>query len=188
MHTSLLGLTDIAKLLLESGANVNACDNDGTTPLTGAALKGHVEVAKLLIEAGADVNSKNNNGQTALMYASYNGQTEIVKMLIEARVDIYDQDNNGYTALMLASEQGHTNIVELLKDSETKNEVVQSDIFFQSIASGDYAKVKRLIKEGADTNAIDIDGYTALMRAATYGHTEVAKLLIEAGADIDEKD
>ena len=59
----------------------------------------------------------------------------------------------------------------------------KSLIFFQSVRSGDYAEVKRLIKAGADGNAQFNDGSKALIIVALqYGHPEVAQLLIEAGA------
>ena len=57
-----------------------------------------------------------------------------------------------------------------------------TEVFFQSVRSGDFAEVKRLIEEGADVNAQNNYGGTALMRASQEGHPEVAKLLIEAGA------
>jgi len=58
-------------------------------------------------------------------------------------------------------------------------------ILMHSAAGGDYAKVKRLIEEGADVNAQDKEGWTALMRASQNGHTEVVKLLIEAEAAVN---
>ncbi len=55
-------------------------------------------------------------------------------------------------------------------------------VFFQSVRSGDYAEVKRLIEEGANVNAQANDGQTALVIAVKKGHPEIARLLIEAGA------
>jgi len=69
--------------------------------------------------------------------------------------------------------------------SKTKEERegVNQEVFFQSVRSGDYAEVKRLIKAGADGNAQSNDGSKALIIVALqYGHPEVAQLLIEAGA------
>jgi ankyrin repeat protein len=55
------------------------------------------------------------------------------------------------------------------------------EVFFQSVRSGDYAAVKRLIEEGMDVNTQNNNGSTALMWASQGGHLEVIKLLIEAG-------
>jgi ankyrin repeat protein len=75
------GYTEIAKLLVEKGADVDARDKDGFTALMMAAWQGHAEIAKLLIDRGADVNAEANDGFTALMAAEKGGYTEIVKLL-----------------------------------------------------------------------------------------------------------
>jgi hypothetical protein len=66
--------------------------------------------------------------------------------------------------------------------------VVNQKVFFNAVESGDYDEVKRLVEAGADVNAKDNYGYTALMLATQQGHTEVIKLLIEAGADVGARD
>jgi ankyrin repeat protein len=57
-----------------------------------------------------------------------------------------------------------------------------TEVLLKSVKSGDYAEVKRIIGAGADVNAQDNVGRTALMRASSHGHQEFSKLLIEAGA------
>ena len=62
---------------------------------------------------------------------------------------------------------------------------VNQEVFFQSVKSGDYAEVKRLIGEGVDVNAQNNDGWTALMLASDQENPEIAKLLIDEGADVN---
>jgi ankyrin repeat protein len=63
---SLRGHTETAKLLIEKGADVNAKNNNGWTPLYAAAIGDHTETVKLLIDKGADVNVKDSSGKTIL--------------------------------------------------------------------------------------------------------------------------
>ena len=62
---------DLAKMLIEAGADVNTSDDNGRTALMIAAEKNAVDLAKMLIEAGADVNASDDDGRTVFMYASY---------------------------------------------------------------------------------------------------------------------
>lgn len=76
------GHQDIARLLLDRGADVNAASDNGTTPLMMAARAGKVEMVKLLLARGADANRKSESRGTALGYALDAGHTEIAELLI----------------------------------------------------------------------------------------------------------
>ena len=71
------------KELLDSGADKDAKNNYGWTPLIRACAHVHLEVVKLLLEYGADKEAKNNYGSTPLIIASFHGYTEVVKLLLE---------------------------------------------------------------------------------------------------------
>ena len=92
------------KILIEFGANVNAIDNQGFTPLHSISLKGDVNCAKLLIENGANVNAKDNDGQTPLMNAAKQGNVEFLQLLIEKNANLEVTDNSGRTALQFVEE------------------------------------------------------------------------------------
>ena len=66
---------------LNEGADVNAKDNKGNTPLHKAAQKGHLEFIEFLVGKGADVNAKNDDGNTPLHRAAYYGQFQVIKFL-----------------------------------------------------------------------------------------------------------
>jgi len=107
---------DIAQvqLLISSGADVNAKDKTGYTPLFYAAQKGQKEVAELLIGAGANVNTKDQYGNTPLHYAAVSGHYDMCEVLVSNGADVAAKNLTGGTALAMAKTQGHSQIVELL--------------------------------------------------------------------------
>ena len=87
--------------LIQDGADVNAKDEDGWTPLMlAAAHNSNPEVLKVLIEAGADVNAKDTDGLTPLMLAAqHNPNPKALTALLEAGADAKAKNNEGKTAL-----------------------------------------------------------------------------------------
>src|SRR3989338_4266012 len=111
------GNTSKAAESINSGADVNAQDEDGWTALIWAVLDKHPETAKLLIDKGANVNAKSNNGWTPLLAAAYNGYAETAKLLIDKGANVNAKGGAyGSVTLMSAAEQGHSEIVKLLID------------------------------------------------------------------------
>ena len=85
---ALLDNTEIAKFLIEKGADVNAKSRDGSTPLHSAAFLGHTEIAELLIQKGADVNPKNYRSETPLDVAVVDWETtNFIAGLLKIKVD-----------------------------------------------------------------------------------------------------
>lgn len=77
------GSDQVARMLLDLGANVNAASENGTTPLMMAVRGGHKTTVKLLLARGANPNLKNERGETALAWAMDRGYTEIGTMLVD---------------------------------------------------------------------------------------------------------
>jgi len=97
--------------LLQRGADPNAADSDGVTPLQIAAKYGHPEVVKLLLAANAKVNAPITCEDTPLRYASANGHAEVVKLLLAANAEV---DCPRGAPLYFASAGGHVEAVKLL--------------------------------------------------------------------------
>ena len=112
------GHTEVAKLLLDHKANVNARVTDGDTPLYIAAQNGHTEVVKLLLDHKADVNaSRHTDGATPLHIAAHNGHTEVVKLLLDHKADVNANRHTCATPLYVAAQNGHREVVKLLLDN-----------------------------------------------------------------------
>ena len=162
------------KDFLDNGADVNAKDESGATPLDinhnkeiadllrkhggkyskirFAARDGDSEAVKEFLAAGADVNAK---GMTPLHNAAMNGHTEVAKLLLANGADVNAKNKNGGTPLHRAASKGHNEIVELL------------------------------IGKGADVNAKDDKGRTPLDEAVAEGHKEIVELLLAKSADVN---
>ncbi len=90
------GYVEIARMLIDAGADVNVQNEWEQTPLHRAAIFGKVEIARMLIDAGADLDVQNEYGWTPLHMAASNGRVEVVRMLIDAGAikDISNEDGN----------------------------------------------------------------------------------------------
>ncbi len=113
-----------ARALLARGADVNAVDLDGMTPLMEASWNGRAELARVLLGHGADVNLRNRRGRTALSYAVWSGRSDLVRLLIVrgAAVEVRDQD--GWSALMYALNSGQVESAAVLLDHHARRGAV----------------------------------------------------------------
>lgn len=99
MIAASLGYTDIAQVLLDHGANIEAVDTNGNSALMWAVLTGHLDTVKFLIEKGANINLQNKMGSTPLMIAASMGHSDIVSFLLEKGADIKIRNNEGKKAV-----------------------------------------------------------------------------------------
>jgi uncharacterized protein len=141
------GHTSVVKLLLENGAEVNAKDFSGYTPLARAVGSNKKETVLLLIDKGADMNNRDKFGMTPLMRAVQAGHTDMVKLLIDKGADKDLKDNNGTTAIMWA----------------VKERAPES--------------LKALVDAKGDINAVDKDGKSALALAKQKGDQNLINIL-----------
>ncbi|KAL1862114.1 hypothetical protein Plec18170_000938 [Paecilomyces lecythidis] len=107
------GHTEVVKLLVKKGTNIESKDFRQQTALSLAAENGHIKVVKLLMNYDADIESKDWNGCTILCQAVASGHTEIVKFLVENGANIESKFSE-FTPLSLAASSGHMEIVKLL--------------------------------------------------------------------------
>ncbi len=104
---------------VKRGIDVNACDSDGMTALTIAAVQGNVEMVKGLIKEGARVNAPNKLGYTALHQAIMGGHARVVEVLIMKGADVSIKTKSGFTAYSLAKQLGlPEEVVKKLSDPE----------------------------------------------------------------------
>jgi uncharacterized protein len=168
LQASRNGDVEVMRLLLDAGANPTHWHPEGETPLMAVSRTGRVEAVRLLLSHGAFVNAQDPfQEETALMWASAEGQLEVVKALLAAGADPNlqahvstiterknaDHPSGGFTALMFAVRNGHEDVA------------------------------KALIAGGAHLKLANADGLTATAIAIINDRFDLAKELLDLGAD-----
>lgn len=150
----------VKTILEESIENlVDSPDTFGLSPLMIAAQKGYTSIVSTLIQHKADVNYSNTSGKTSMMLACFGGHIKVAIQLYEQGAHIDTKDNGGSSCLHLAADGGNTGCIQWLLDN------------------------------GIDVDVEDDSGCSPLIRLASmHGNVEVAKILIENGADLNKKD
>eukprot|EP00435_Cladocopium_sp_Y103_P072412 s207_g40.t1 len=189
MSAAQCGHTAVARLLLESRADVSATDVYGHTALLQAACNGHETVLKLLLDHRADATVQDNRGCTALMTIAqgYHEFEGVAKLLLDHGIDLEARDKNGICALMNAARWGNLSMVRRLINHQADVEAPDNSglTALMMAAAGGHEKVAKLLLEhGATVGATGMDGTTALMRAALSGDEATTKLLLAGKADV----
>jgi ankyrin repeat protein len=165
---------DAVKRLLAEGADPNAVNRFGVTPLHEAATVGNAEILNALLEAGGDANAAFGEGETALMTAARTGDVESVRLLLEHGADVDASELwHGQTALMWAAIENHADVVQLLIEAGAEVQRVST--------KHDWVKIS--YSEGNVPKTRDLGGLTALQFAAREGSLESVEKLLDAGAD-----
>jgi ankyrin repeat protein len=169
-----------ADLLIRAGAKVNATNDLGATPLWAASQNGSTAMVRRLLDAGANPNLALVAGETPVMVASRSGYPDVVEELLAGHANVNARGARGQTALMWAAAQKHAEVVKVLlahgADVQARSESWSE---MMAVPPHGYSGYNRQIPHGGDT---------ALMFAARAGDLASAKLLVAAGANVNDAD
>ena len=172
---------DVVKSLVDAGADIEARDSLGSSPLLVACENGNIAKVKMLVEAGASVRDTGNKKETCLTLAAENGHTETVRYLVGLpEVDVEHEVEN-VTALNRAVTEGHSDVVQVLIDAGARIEAKYRLGWTPMLAAcykGNLIIVKMLVEAGASVHSTDYTKETCLTLAAGYGHTETVRYLV----------
>ncbi|XDV33670.1 hypothetical protein PO909_003992 [Leuciscus waleckii] len=190
------GHQDIVDILLSHKAFVNAKTKLGLTPLHLSAQSGSARLVRLLVETHqASVDALSLRKQTPLHLAAVSGQLDICSSLLNLKADITAADIHGQTPLHLAAESDHSEVVKLFlrhrPELATLANIEGATCAHIAAAKGSAAVIRELLmfsQGGPLTLNNRANGVCPLHLAAAGGHTEVVKVLLEAGASVTEED
>jgi ankyrin repeat protein len=203
MYVAAFGNAKQMKLLLESGADVNAQNAFHATALIWAG--GDAVKSRMLIEHGADVNVRTEQGRTPLMVAAKrNGNADLVRLLLKTGADV---KTPGDTTLIPAAQSGDIEIMRLLIEAGANVNCISPRLgetpLMYAATSDNVEAVRLLLAKGANPNAalkkmtrviggsildMGIGKQTPLMWAAPTGSPELIRALIDAGANVNAQD
>ncbi|MFC1781735.1 ankyrin repeat domain-containing protein [Planctomycetota bacterium] len=150
-----------------------------TKSLHRAASDGDIVLVKSLISKGVDVNSLDAAQRTSVHSAAMQGNLVVVEFLIAGGANVNVKDKWGYAPIDVVGARNRVEMLELLM----VHGATVSTLHIPA-SMGYLLKVRALIQEGVNIEALDSDGRTALYCAAQAGQVEIAELLIGEGADV----
>jgi len=203
------GHRDAALKMIAAGADVNAAQGDGTTPLHWAVYKVDADLVRALLARGAKPDVINNYGSSPLAEAAKVANAGLVKMLLDAGSNVEVPNQEGQTALMLAARAGSVDVAELLvrhgANVNARETWRGQTPLMWAAATGSAELTRFLIKHKADVNARALandwpsqitgeprnqyrptGGLTPLLYAARAGCTDCVQALLDGGADINK--
>lgn len=173
---------EVVKALIDAGANASITNEDGNTPALTAAQNDGVEIIKILGAAKADMNTS-NAAYTPLSYAIGQENVTLVKTLLDAGANPNVKPSNGAGPLFQAAHSAE--IVALLLAAKANPNVTDDygqTPLMNAIQNDAIKSVEAFIAGGADLNARDRSGSTALTLAQNTMRTEIAEILKKGGA------
>ncbi len=201
------GSATMVEKLLRAGADPNAALPTGETPLMTAARTGSLGAVKSLIAHGADLNAATQRGQTALMWAVAQKHPEAARVLIEHGADVSARSEAGFTPLLFAARVGDLDAAWALLAAGADVNATTLDVGGAGVttqyknigaitskkpmaegmnplliasANGHEELSIFLLEKGADPNAADPNGFTALHYAIQKGASHIAGVQLDS--------
>ncbi|WP_131781773.1 ankyrin repeat domain-containing protein [Legionella gresilensis] len=185
------GHLEEVKKLIQTGAELNLCDDDNTTPISIAAHNGYTEIVKVLIDAKVNLDQADDFNTTPVWAAARYGHTKIVELLAQAGAVLNMANTNRQSPLWIAAKKGHIEIVQLLIQCHAK--LHEADAkgrtpLWIAAKYGHSEIIEILLKHGAKIDEKDNNGISPLLIAVNNGHAEAVKTLVQAGVDLSQVD
>jgi ankyrin repeat protein len=197
---------ELVGALLRKGARADVVNRYGASPLAEAVKVANRDLVAMLIEAGADATVANEDGQTALMLAARTGNVTVAELLVREGADVNRREKfRDQSAVMWAAAQGHADMVAFLvskgadlsiraKSTDWPTQITNEPRvqyrptggltpLLYAARAGCLGCVQTMIKAGADKDRPNPDGMTPMIMALDNGFPDIARYLLEQGAN-----
>ena len=186
------GNLELVKLLVENGATVTAADFNASTAVLNAGVCGKTDVVEYLFDHGASVLDEDVTGFNTVALAAYSSFPKTIEVAAAKGVDIHNESKTKWTPIHYAYDDAETTrvLMKLGADPDRIAEFYTPLILSATFNKPETAKVLLEYKPNLEItyNNPDLNpGLTALAIAVTNGHLEVAKELLEAGANVNHQ-
>ncbi|XP_018614648.1 histone-lysine N-methyltransferase EHMT1a isoform X2 [Scleropages formosus] len=185
------GHREICHMLVQAGANLDACDDDQRTPLMEACESSHLETVEYLLRAGAIIKHKDADGSTCLHLAAKKGHYNVVEYLLSTGlISINCQDDGGWTPLIWATEYKHKEQVKLLlsRGADVNIRDKEENICLHWAAFSGCMEIAHILLDAkCDLHAVNVHGDSPLHVAARENQLDCVELFLSRGADVKLK-
>ncbi|CAM9450731.1 unnamed protein product [Sphacelaria rigidula] len=191
-HAAAAGHRQCCTVLVRAGADADCVDVDGRSPLHHACAGNHEGSVGNLLMGGAGANVRDHDGETPLHIAAARGHELVVSSLLLKGADANAKDRTQRSPLHHAVLNGHTAAAKMLllagADATSRYGPYELSPLDVAASLGEVDLLRMFIFHGADANARHPNGMTVLHTAAFNNSTDVVRVLLEAGADIEVRD
>lgn len=181
-----LGISGIESILISHGASLEVRDADGNTPLVEAIMAALPVTVERLVQLKANPNTRNIQGNTPLHSAVSMERSDIVNILMPLGVSIHAKNTLGITPLMLAMESSEKISMELLKPNyiALTNDEGESSLHIAIRNNASFDIINYIVSHSKEIDISDAQGRSALYLAVEQKRWDIAKLLVNAEADL----
>lgn len=188
---------EMTRWLIGAGADVNRATDLGVTPLMLASLNGSAATVAALLAAGANPSVARASGDTALMQAARSGSVAVARSLLDNGAEVNAATVDGATALMWSATERHLLVTRLLiergADLDIRTRVLERagrrGVVREAKVLSEFEAVNPAVlpRDGDRDPPRPEGGFTPLLYATLVGHAEGVEVLLDAGADVNDR-